>query len=150
MQDMLSNYKKYLLKSTDIQKSKSYSVLVYDAKMATKVFIGLEEVGLSNVSIAQTAHSESKKLQLLMNGKAIENAKSNAASLTKPLNQKVGNAILISNGFNFGSDNQIGIDQIVIRGNSSIYGSRATDYNSNIEFAKIKISSNVSVSFSLE
>ena len=63
MQDMMSNYKKFFLKQTDIQKSKSYSILVYDAKTTAKVFIGLEEVGLSNVRIDKLEHSEEKNHQ---------------------------------------------------------------------------------------
>lgn len=62
MQDMMSNYKKFFLKQTDIQKSKSYSILVYDAKTTAKVFIGLEEVGLSNVRIDKLEHSDEKEI----------------------------------------------------------------------------------------
>ena len=95
MKDMLSTFKKYFLKSTDIQKSKSYSILVFDATQTTKVFIGLEEIGISNVNIEKTEHSESEKIQLKINSKAIENAKATAESYLNPLNQKVGKAIFI-------------------------------------------------------
>ena len=65
MKDMASNFKKYFLKATDIQKSKSYSLLVYDATETMKVFIGLEELGISNVTIEKTEHSEFNKIQKL-------------------------------------------------------------------------------------
>jgi len=150
MQDMMSNYKKFFLKQTDIQKSKSYSILVYDAKTTAKVFIGLEEVGLSNVRIDKLEHSEEKKLQLLMNSKAIENAKANAVSFTKPLGQIVGKAIYVGNIFEGVAKKNYTGSTIKIRGSASLYGSRAMEYDTNIEFEKITISSEIGVRFALE
>lgn len=148
MSDMMSNFKKYFLKSTDIFKAKSYSILVFDAKMTTKVFIGLEEIGISNCSIDKLEHADTKKIQLAMNSKAMENAKGNAISLTKPLNQKIGNAIYIGSFnpqiINY-SNNRL--NEVVIRGNASISGNQ---YDTNMEFEKIKLSSETLVRFSLE
>lgn len=151
MQDMMSNYRKFFLKQTDIQKAKSYSILVYDAKTTAKVFIGLEEVGISNIRIDKLEHSEEAKLQLIMNTKAIENAKANAISFTKPLGQNVGKALLINQNKNItyrGNTNQI-----KIRGASTLgvnYETKSKDYTSNIEFEKISISSEIGVRFALE
>jgi hypothetical protein len=150
MQDMMSNYKKFFLKQTDIQKSKSYSILVYDAKTTAKVFIGLEEVGLSNVRIDKLEHSEEKKLQLLMNSKAIENAKDNAVSFTKSLGQTVGKAIFIGNVSEGIIKRNYTGSTIRIRGNSSQKNFDAKDYNTNIEFEKITISSEIGVRFALD
>lgn len=150
MQDMMSNYKKFFLKQTDIQKSKSYSILVYDAKTTAKVFIGLEEVELSNVRIDKLEHSEEKKLQLLMNSKAIENAKANAVSFTKPLGQTVGKAIYVGNIFEGVAKKNYTGSTIKIRGFANLYGSRAMEYDTNIEFEKITISSEIGVRFALE
>lgn len=151
MQDMMSSYKKFFLKQTDIQKAKSYSILVYDAKSTAKVFIGLEEVGISNVRIDKLEHSEEAKLQLLMNTKAMENAKANALSFTKPLGQNVGKAIFINqvkNNFYRGNNNQL-----LVRGLASQrvnYEMKSQDYNENIEFEKIRIASDVTARFALE
>lgn len=145
MQDMMSNYKKFFLKQTDIQKSKSYSILVYDAKTTAKVFIGLEEVGLSNIRIDKLEHSEEKKLQLLMNSKAIENAKANAISFTKPLGQTVGKAIYIGHAV----QNYIGFNPQEIV-SIKRYDMESEKYNVNIEFEKITISSEIGVRFALE
>ena len=93
MQDMMSNFKKFFLKQTDIQKAKSYSILVYDAKTTAKVFIGLEEINISNVRIDKLEHSEEDKLQLIVNAKSMENAKAIAVSFSKPLGQNIGKAI---------------------------------------------------------
>jgi len=151
MQDMMSNYKKFFLKQTDIQKAKSYSILVYDAKSTAKVFIGLEEVGISNVRIDKLEHSEEAKLQLLMNTKAMENAKANAISFTKPLGQNIGKALFVSQHNNVAYR---GIaSQIRIRGASTLganYEMKSKDYASNIEFEKITISSEVFTRFALD
>ena len=145
MQDMMSNYKKFFLKQTDIQKSKSYSILVYDAKTTAKVFIGLEEVGLSNVRIDKLEHSDEKKLQLLMNSKAIENAKANAVSFTKPLGQTVGKAIYIGQAV----QNHIDFNPREVSAYRR-YDMDSKSYNTNIEFEKITISSEIGVRFALE
>lgn len=149
MQDMVSNYKKFFLKQTDIQKAKSYSILVYDAKTTTKVFIGLEEVGISNAIIDKLEYSDEKKMQLVMNSKAIESAKANAVSFSKPLGQKFGKAILVNQVRN--AANRSRFDQISIRGVSANKESiDSKSYDSFIEFEKIKIASEVLVRFSLE
>ena len=150
MQDMMSNYKKFFLKQTDIQKAKSYSILVYDAKSTAKVFIGLEEVGISNVRIDKLEHSEESKLQLLMNTKAMENAKANAVSFTKPLGQNIGKALFVSQNKNVAYRGNA--NQIRIRGYSSErkYDAQSNKYNTEIEFEKITVTSEVITRFSLE
>ena len=149
MKDMLSTFKKYFLKSTDIQKSKSYSILVYDATQTTKVFIGLEEIGISNVNIEKTEHSESQNIQLKINSKAIKNAKATAESYLNPLNQKVGKAIFIGN-ITTTKMLQGSLSGVRIRGYGSSYETESKGYISPIEFEKIKISSDVGVRFSIE
>jgi hypothetical protein len=151
MQDMMSNYKKFFLKQTDIQKAKSYSILVYDAKSTAKVFMGLEELGISNVRIDKLEHSEEAKLQLLMNTKAMENAKANAISFTKPLGQNIGKALFVSqikiNSYR-GNANQIRIRGLALQ--EVAYKTKSNEYNENIEFEKITIASDVNVRFALE
>ncbi len=151
IQDMSSNFKSYFLKQTDILKAKSYSILTKDATTASKIFIGLEAIGISNVSIEKTENSNQKNTQLIMNSKAMEDAKQNAISFTKPLHQKLGNAIHIS-GFSELSNQLAGsVNGIRIRGLSSIgYASEMSKIAPNIEFEKIKISSSIQVQFSLE
>ncbi|SNR35082.1 SIMPL domain-containing protein [Flavobacterium sp. ov086] len=146
---MSSNFRNYLLKQTDIFKSKSYSILVSDANTTAKVFIRLEEIGISNVQISKLENTEEKKIKLLINAKAILNAKQIAESFAKPLNQKIGNAIQISN-FEIMSNQLAGmVSGIAIRGISS-KESVAENYEPTMEFEKIKISSSVQSKFLLE
>ena len=152
MQDMMSNYKKFFLKQTDIQKTKSYSILVYDAQKTAKVFIGLEEINISNIRIDKLEHSEAKKLQFLMNTKAMENAKLNAVSFTKPLGQTIGKAIYIGNVNSIVNTLSGAPAGIRIRGAASLnkYDMQSDGYDVGIEFEKIKISSELGVRFALE
>lgn len=148
--DMSSNYKYYLLKQNDIFKSRSYSILVKDAASASKVFIGLEKIGISNVRIEKVEHTEENKIRLLINGKAILNAKKTAESFTKPLNQKVGAALQIANDYN--SSNLEGmLNGVVVMGYArNKYNAESSSSAPDIEFEKIKISSNVQVRFLIE
>lgn len=149
MKDMISSFKKYFLKTTDIQKSKSYSILVYDATQTTNIYIGLEEIGISNVTIEKTEHSDFDKIQLMVNSKAIKNAKATADSYLNPLGQKTGKAIFI--GHIQTTDMLAGrVAGIQIRGASSIKSYSNKTYISPIEFEKIKISSEIGARFAIE
>lgn len=150
LNDLSSNYKKYFLKQQDILKSKSYSLVVYDAKTASKVIAALEEEEISNVSLEKTEYSKAEELLLVLKGKAIVKAKNTAISLTKPLNQKVGNAIYISETSNSVINSLNGrVAGLQIRGVSSFKAE--SDYDPiDITFDKIKIETQVNVNFKLE
>lgn len=151
MTDMTSNFKNYLLKPTDIFKTKSYVVIVTDAKSVVKIFLELENIGISNVRIEKIENSNAKKIQLLINGKAIENAKQIAESYSKPLHQKIGNALQISNFENISNQLAGRVNGLKIRGANSVkYYSESQESQPNIEFEKIKISSTIQVKFLLE
>lgn len=151
MKDMISVFKKYFLKATDIQKSKSYAILAYDAMQTTKVFIGLEEIGISNVTIEKTEHSDFEKIQLSVNSEAIKNAKATAESYLNPLNQKTGKAIFVGN---INTTNQLAgrVAGIQVRGIGSLneVNYKNKGYFAPIEFEKIKISCEVGVRFEME
>jgi uncharacterized protein YggE len=149
--DMSSNFQNYFLKQTDILKSKSYSILTTDAKTTSKVFIELEKIDISNIRIEKIENSEEKKIQLLINGKAMESAKKIAESYVKPLNQKVGNALQISYFEDISNQLAGRINGIQIRGAKSIgYYAESENSQPNIEFKKIKIATNVQVRFQLD
>ena len=148
VKDMSSNYKIYLLRQNDVFKSKTYSVLVTNAQTASKVFLGLEKIGISNVQIEKIENDQQKNIRLLLNEKAILRAKQIAESLTKPLSQKVGNAIQINNFEDISNQLMGNIAGIAVRARGSFYSEAPSEPN--IEFEKIKIVSNVQVRFLLE
>jgi|SRR5690606_3425409 len=147
--DISSNFKNYFLKGQNIIKTKMYSLLVGNAVIAGKVLAELESVGISNVNIEGTEYSKAEELLLELKVKAIEKSKLTAEKLVKPLNQKIGKALYISDVNTISNAMQGQAPGIQIRGMSTIYGSRAADpiY---IEFQKVKFEVQVSVKYVLE
>jgi len=143
--DLSSNFKTYFLKSKDIMKSKDYMLKVKDAVTATKVFIKLEDLGISNSSIDHVDYSKMEEMKNIMRTKAIENAKSRAIALTQPLQQSIGPAIFIS-------DNEVyPIRPLARQAKVNLYeASDSAQALPQIDFEKIEISSNVSAKFILK
>jgi len=148
--DLGSNYRFYLLKQKSVMKSKQYILKVINAVTAMKVFMLLEDLDISNASIERVDHTEKEIIKNLTRIKAVENAKQNALSLIKPLNQTIGQAIYLTD-----NENSSTIANL-LEGRSS--GINITGYDMvkeqkrlpNIEFDKIKISTIVSVKFILK
>lgn len=144
--DISSNFKNYFLRGKNVLKSKEYMLKVKDAVTASKVFIKLEDLGISNSTIDHVDYSNMEGMRNLMRTKAIENAKARAIALTKPLQQGIGPAIFIS-------DNEIyPIRPLAREAKINLYeASSAADQDlPKIDFEKIEVSSNVSVKFILK
>ncbi|MBZ4033177.1 SIMPL domain-containing protein [Flavobacterium sp. 17A] len=144
--DMSSNFKNYLLKQNDIFKSKSYSIIVKNAIETSKVFVGLEKIGVSNVRIEKIENTDKKKIVFSLNAKAILDAKQRAESFTKALNQKVGNVQEITS---YDDETNNTYARIISR-NINRYEAESTPEEPNIEFEKIKITSIVKAKFLIE
>jgi len=148
--DFTSNFKSYFLKGQNVLKSKMYSLIVRNAVEAGKVLAELESVGISNVNIERTEYSKSEELLLELKSKAVSKSKLTAEKLAKPLNQKIGKALYISDTNSISNELQGQAPGVRIRGMSSnIYGSRAADpiYT---EFQKVKFEVEVTVKYVLE
>src|SRR5690606_10267446 len=133
----------------NVIKSKMYSLIVNNAVTAGKVLAELESVGISNVTIERTEYSKSEELLIKLKSKAVEKSKLIAERLAKPLNQKIGKALYISDVNTISNALQGQTPGVQIRGMSSIYGNRATDpiYT---EFQKVKFEVQVNVKYVLE
>ncbi len=140
--DMLSNFKSRFLQSKDIVKTKSYQLEVHNAMTAGKVFASLEDIGIANSSISKVDYSDMDNLKNVCRIKAIENAKTTAAALVKPLGQAVGKAIQIIDA---GNNSPIYTPQI------RMYALAKADTEDapNIDFEKIKVSATEDVKFIL-
>ena len=147
--DMGSNFKFYFLKSKDVMKSKQYILRVSDAVTASKAFIELENLGISNTSIDRVDHSDLESIKNRMRSKAVENAKARAVALTKPLNQTIGPAIHITDNEVYNTSNQLRgrLEEVVV----VRYGVRKQSGVDlpKIEFEKIKVATNINVKFML-
>ncbi len=148
--DMSSNFRFYILKSKDVLKTIQYILKVRDAVTASKVFIALEELGISNTSIDRVDHSDLENIRNLMRTKAIANAKARAIALTKPLNQTVGLAIHIADNENYNANNMLQgrLEGVVVTGYS--VDKKMKQELPNIEFQKIKVAANINVKFMLK
>lgn len=144
LSDLASNFKKYFLKRQDVLKSKAYSLVVYEALTAGKVIVGLEEIGISNVQFHKTMYSKIEELKLNLKTKAVSKAKQEAEALLKPLNQKVGNAIYISDINNY---NNYAL-QGRVAGVAVVYDKKFEPID--VEFQKIKVQSEINIKFKIE
>ena len=102
IRDFTSSFKSYWLKKTDILTSKQYLLLVHDGTTVGQVFIELESIGISNISIEKVDHSKMEKFRNEVKAKAIRAAKAKADMLAEAINQKAGLAIYIqelNNGY---------------------------------------------------
>jgi uncharacterized protein YggE len=151
LKDLSSNFKKYVLKKQDVMKAKQFSLLVYDANTAGKVIQKLEEENISNIMLDKTEYSKIEELKLVLKSKAVVKAKENAISLAKPLNQKIGKAIYISDmETNYINSLSGKVSGIAIRGYASLNESNYENEIPEIEFEKMKVEASVNVKFSLE
>lgn len=151
--DLSSNFKKYFLKQQDIQKAKMYSVLIYDAKTAGRIIVELEKENISNIQLDRTEYSKMEELKLELKSRAVLKSKQYAEAMLKPLNQKVGSAIYVSDSnsnSNIVNALQGRASGIIVRGMSSLKESKYEYEADQIEFEKIKVESEVFVKFAIQ
>jgi uncharacterized protein YggE len=146
--DLTSNFKTYLLKSKDVLKSKKYVLKVKSAETAGKVFIKLEDLGISNTSIDHVALSDEEAIRTILLSEAVEQAHKRAAALSRPLAQRIGKAIQIVAIHTLNQPNLLRgrLSGLVVGyGSKKVHQEPAPD----ISFQKIKISAAVDVKFIL-
>jgi len=146
--DISSNFKNYFLKGKEVLKSKEYMLKVKDAVTASKVFINLEDLGISNSNIDHVDYSQMEAMKNIMRTKAIENAKARALALTEPLHQQVGPAIFISDNESYVMHPMM---EAKVAGLQIRADANAADQQlPQIDFEKIKISANINAKFILK
>lgn len=148
MNDLESSYKKYALKSTDVMKTKSYDLLVFDGLTAGKVIQVLEKEDISNIQLLKTQHSQQEKILADLKKRAIIKAKKNANNIANAIGQKTGNAIFIS-------DLKVTIPTSSVQFLNTSFGYNSQKQKeefepSDLNFRKIGFSASLSVNFKLE
>jgi len=147
VKDLLSNFQYYWFIKADILLSKEYQLLVHDAKTAGKVFIELQNIGISNVSINRIENSKITDYRRQVKVEAIKAAQEKAKDLAQAISQEIGRAIYVQeiepNYRPTGS-----VSNIVIRGTSSISGSNISEPD--IEFEKIHLEYSIVARFELK
>ena len=146
LSDLDSNFKNYFLKKTGVLKSKSFTLLVYDGLTAGKAIQSLENNKIANVNFQKAEVSNIEQLKLELRKKAVENAVKQAQMMLDPLGQSLGKALYISDlntGIVYGWQNRMATMEVAM--------ARSDQYEPvNVDFEKVKISSNVNVKFAIE
>ena len=147
-----SDFKKYFLKGQNILKTKKYSLLVRDAYTLGNVIISLEEAGISNTEVEKVEYSKSKELLLELKSEAVKKSRITADKLVKPLNQKAGKALYISDT-NYGGieDYEYAtVGNIALQETDYKKESASEEFLRKLDFQKIKFSTTVYVKYQLD
>ncbi|MBE9468331.1 MAG: SIMPL domain-containing protein [Bacteroidetes bacterium] len=149
VKDISSNFKYYLLTKNEVLLSKEFQLLVRDAKTASRVFIELKKIGISNISIDRLDNSKITDYRKEVKINAIKAAREKAQSLAIAINQDIGRAIFIHEQNNKFQSNRTS-NSIMVKGyaSSKIYGSNASDLE--IDFEKIKLEYSIICKFELK
>lgn len=144
--DLDSNFKNYFLRKTGVLKSKSFSLLVYDAVTAGKAIQALENKKIANVNFQKAEVSNLEELKLELRRRAVQRAVAQAEIMLQPLEQKLIKALFVSDhntGIIYGWQNRMSTMEMA-RVQSDQYEPIAVD------FQKVKVSSSVNVKFAIE
>ena len=147
-----SDFKKYFLKGQNILKTKKYSLLVRDAYTLGNVIISLEEAGISNTEVEKVEYSKYRELLLELRSEAVKRSRIIADKLAKPLNQKAGKALYISDT-NYGGIGDYEVQSMMdISPEPKTYKKEGAseDFLRKLDFQKIKFSTTVYVKYQLD
>lgn len=87
------------LKKVNNSTSKNYELKVTSASQLADAIGAIQSVGVSNLRIVRTTHSELRKIYMELRVEAIRNARKIAESLAGAIDQKAGKAILIEDNY---------------------------------------------------
>jgi uncharacterized protein YggE len=147
VKDIASNFKSYLLSKKEIILTKEYQVIVHDGKTASKMFIELEKIGISNVSIEKLDNSKMEQFRRDVKINAIKATKDKAEALTAAIGQGIGKAIYIQEIQNFYGYSQVS-NNIMVRGVTSEYST--SESQPEIDFEKLHIEYSIMCRFELK
>ncbi|MDX1314977.1 MAG: SIMPL domain-containing protein [Eudoraea sp.] len=139
--DLGSDFKKYFLRKTDIQKEKAYTLLVYDGLTVGKVLKEMEAIGISNISLQKTGYSKMDSIKMDMRIKAILKAKEQGTNLVNAIGQSLGKALHVQYYERNFRDTRGALQEVVITAKAEPL---------DVEFSKIRIETQLSVKFAME
>lgn len=93
--DLSGNLKNYFIKSDAFYRTKEYELKVADAETAGKVFLALEPLQISSISVSRVDHSELEKYRQEVKVDAVKAAHDKAGMLAQAIGQEAGRAIYI-------------------------------------------------------
>ncbi len=92
--DYISNFSKAIFKN-DIYTSKEFRITAHDGLTVARIFLELEKVGISNITIEKTDHSKIREFRQQVKVEAVKAAKVKAGAMAGAIEQKAGKAIYI-------------------------------------------------------
>lgn len=141
--DLESDFRKYFLRKTDIQKEKAFILLVYDGLTVGKVLQGLESIGISNINLNRTEYSQMETLKLELKVRAIVRARELASTLVKAIDQNLGKALHVQD-FEPTFINLREMSPLMMKADAA--ASEPLD----VAFNKIKVEGRINVKFAIE
>lgn len=144
---MESDFYKAILKKQKTETSKSYQLIVNSSAQMADVYIALEKVGISNISVYKVDHSKLDEYKLEANVQATKNAKNRAQAIAAAIDQEIGSATYIR-------ENEIYMPQVkqnrmYSRMEDASYKSSAVNTQPDLQFEKLIINGSVFVRFDL-
>ncbi len=150
--DTDNNLKVYSMSSDEYKRKSSttsanYELMVSSANDVERVYDALNKLEIDQIQITRVAHSDLEKFTSELRVRAIQNAKENAESMAKAVDQNIGSCFYIRDT-NYGNN--------VVYGESRVMKSMSLNAVSldegtanDLEFKKMKIEKNVSAKFIL-
>lgn len=145
VRDQGSNFKDYLLKKNVILTSKEFQLLVHTGQMVGKVFVALEEIGISNINVERVDHSELEKFKREVKVSAVKDGKEKASDLAKAIRQDIGRALYIREIEEYYP--RMAAPAMMMKANADFNQAEEVP---NLEFEKIHIESSVQIFFELK
>ncbi|MBS1505787.1 MAG: SIMPL domain-containing protein [Bacteroidetes bacterium] len=144
LNDLLSFFRGKVFTKSDVIVTKEYLLTVHDAATASKVFLELEKIDISNVSIDHVDHTQVAEFRKEVKINAIKAAREKALALAKAIDQNIGRAIFIQEVDN------VDIERISAN-TSSIYGSSLAHIKfEDVDFRKMVLEYSILVRFELK
>lgn len=91
--DFKSDYSYY--NRRDIKMTKMYSLTLTNPDIVSKVYVKLEEIGISNITLSEVTHSKMNEYEQQVKLEAVKSAKFKADGMLAQLDQKVGKTLFI-------------------------------------------------------
>jgi uncharacterized protein len=150
--DFASNFKNYWIITSDVVLTKEYRLLLHDAKTVGNVFVELQKLGISNISIDKVDNSKLTEYKKAVKIDAIKAAQEKARSLAMAINQDIGRAIYIEEvDYNIINTLSGKVGGIQVRGvSSNVISAGQNKPEPEIEFEKILLESTILVHFELK
>ncbi len=130
-------------KSEDYLSTKSFLLKVNDVKMINDLVDKLDAEGVNGINIAEVTHSKIEDYKMQLKIQALKSAKEKATALLTSINEEIGGALEVREvEYNAAP---------VYRSNAMMMDAKMdSNYQSNLEFKNISISSQISAVFEIK